>query len=474
MPRYQVTLDGKTFVVEGDRPPNEAEARAALSSYKPPEPAAAPEQAASSEMPGMSGLRDFMNAVVNAAYKSSPLSSLEYAYKHPVQAGAAIGGVAAAPFSGGASLIPAMAASGLGAAGGAGLGSIVSAAMGREDTPATATDVAKTMATEGALGAAGEGMGRAVAAMGRPLMRGAVSAYERMLKPNKAALEGMTGMGKTLQERSANVARELLNDPNGQISKAGANRFADATAGIQQQVDDLVTANPEARGSTRHLADELNARRGTFGNQWAPGGDTRAYNAVADEVLNNPKVTKILRAVKDTSVEQALGMAPNASEVVEAGRTMIPRVTARTARNLTQGTYRNLGDKAYGELQGAATEAHKAAARGGRAILNEAIPAVEPLNNAISKRIDLGDVLDNAVFRSGKHDPIGLTQQVVMSGAKPWLMPLSLLNRPGMGSPIARGMNTVGKALEKTGQIAAPTLKAALLSRLFGMGEDEQ
>jgi hypothetical protein len=36
VPRYQVTLDGKTFIIEGDRPPNEQEARQALASYEPP------------------------------------------------------------------------------------------------------------------------------------------------------------------------------------------------------------------------------------------------------------------------------------------------------------------------------------------------------------------------------------------------------------------------------------------------------
>ncbi len=39
MPRYQVTLDGKTFIVEGDRPPSESEARSALQAYEPPKEA---------------------------------------------------------------------------------------------------------------------------------------------------------------------------------------------------------------------------------------------------------------------------------------------------------------------------------------------------------------------------------------------------------------------------------------------------
>jgi hypothetical protein len=49
MPRYQVTLDGKTFVVEGDRPPSEDEARQAFAAYQPPkaEPAKPEERSVS-------------------------------------------------------------------------------------------------------------------------------------------------------------------------------------------------------------------------------------------------------------------------------------------------------------------------------------------------------------------------------------------------------------------------------------------
>jgi hypothetical protein len=137
---------------------------------------------------------------------------------------------------------------------------------------------------------------------------------------------------------------------------------------------------------------------------------------------------------------------------------------------LTQGTYRTLGDKAYGELKGASTEAHKAAARGGRAILNEAIPAAEPLNNAISKRIDLGQVLDEAVFRSGKHDPVGLGQQVVLSG-NPGLLWASLINRPGVGSPVARGVFGAGKSLGNA-EVDGRLMQAALLSAM--LGSDQQ
>ncbi len=389
---------------------------------------------------------------------------------HPVQAGAMIGSMALT--GGAAGPLTQIARAGLGAAGGAGLGSIANAANGGTNGPTTAGGVAATMGKEGGLAALGEGagqvVGRAVRATGSELQNAAESAYERMLKIRRAALEGMTDMGGTLQERSRNVAKTLLNDPNGQISKAGANAYGDATTGLLQKVDDLVAANPEARGSTQHLTDAMQGGRGTFQKQWAPSGDTSAYDRVAADVTSNPRVTKIKRATIDTSTEHALGLAPAESEVRQTGREMVPRVTASGARDLTRGTYRNLGDKAYGELKGAETEAQKAAARGGRAILNEAIPQVEPINNEISKRIDLGQVLDDAVFRSGKHDPVGLAERVILGGGHIAALPASLINRPGFGSPVARGLNRAGGALAGTKFPFNDALKTALIAALGG------
>jgi hypothetical protein len=304
-----------------------------------------------------------------------------------------------------------------------------------------------------------------------PKMQGlAESAYERMLKINKSTAEGMPQFGKTLEERSANAAKALLNDPHGQISKRGGRRFADETSGMLKKVDDIVDANPEARGSSQHLSDALGARRGTFQNQWAPGSDTAAYDAAAKEVLNNPRITKIKRGLVKHTTQDDLGRFDTKTTTDKVGREPIARIRAKTARDLTQGTYRNLGDKAYGELKGAQTEAHKAAARGGREILNEALPEVAPLNKEISKRIDLGQVLDEAVLRSGKHDPVGLTQQVAMGGLNPGMVMGALISRPGIGSPVARGMNRAGKSLSG---VKSPyqMMQAALLARLAGLQE---
>lgn len=480
MPRYQVTLDGKTFVVEGDRPPTEAEARQAFEAYRPPTPAepvkaAAPEKsvggflenAVSSTLKLGKDTAVGLKDVLSFIGRNSPMNADHSQRTDPAKALATIRALPGALKDmvssryGSLDAVkdtlyndPAGALADLSTL--TGLGASATAAR----APRIAATLRKVESATNPLNAAA----KPVAAAGGRMQRGAVSAYERMLKPNKSTLEGMPRMGSSLQERSRRVAEELIRDPNGQISKTGALRYKDATGALQAQVDAIVDANPEARGSTAHLQRELESGRGRFAQQWAPGGDVASYNAVADEVLRNPRVTKAKRSVIDTSLEHALDMAPAASEVAVTGRTLLPRIRAATARNLTQGTYRNLSDKAYGELKGAATEAQKAAARGGRAILNEALPEVAPINNQIAKRIDLGDVLDEAVLRSGKHDPIGLSQQVVLSGNAPGMILASLVNRPGLGSPLARGLYKAGGALQ------VPTteglMRAALLARL--------
>lgn len=315
-------------------------------------------------------------------------------------------------------------------------------------------------------------IGAPIAAAGSKMRGGAVSANERMLKANKSTLAGMPQFGRTLEERSRAVAQALLDDPHGQISKSGARRFSDRTDAIKRQVDALVDANPEARGSTAAIPEELARGRETFRDQWAPSGDTSAYDAIASDVVNNPRINKsqrqrVTRTETSPIVDergQPITTSTTSAEVT--GRTMVPKIRASTARELTQGTYRNLGDKAYGELKGAQTQAHKAAGRAGRRILNEAIPEVEPLNRDISRRLDLGQVQDEAVFRSGKHDPISLGQQVMVAHGNPSWLAMSLINRPGVGSPLARGGYKAGKALEQA--IDPEILRAALIARLLG------
>lgn len=350
--------------------------------------------------------------------------------------------------------------------------------------PASPTEAAISIGKEGAIQGAAEiaglGLIKGVRSVGAPLAGAGLSAYERMLKPTKSNLSQASKFGESLPERSRNMAEALIQDPAGQISKRGASRYGAGTDVLQGKVDALIEANPEARGSTQHLTDALGGGKGRFSKQWAPQGDEAAYGRVVKDVLENPRVTKSKRAQVTRTTADNFGRFSDTTAPEVVGTELIPRVRAKTARELTQGTYRKLGDAAYGELKGAEKEAQKAAARGGRAIVDEAVPEATPINAEISKRIDLGELLDEAAFRSGKHNTIGLGDLVSLASGNPGWLAASLINRPGIGSPLARGAYRVGKALDPiashkvTGQTARqlPRASRALLQALLGQEEE--
>lgn len=141
-------------------------------------------------------------------------------------AGAAVGAAATAPASIPAAAIAA-AGAGLGAAGGAGIGSIIDQFRHGPQTPSA---VAKSMATEGALGAAGEGVGRGVAT----LAKGAGKlVYKASLRPSMQLQRDFgdiaaTGIkeGAIISERGAKGAATALgnagNDAKALVAEAKA------------------------------------------------------------------------------------------------------------------------------------------------------------------------------------------------------------------------------------------------------------
>jgi hypothetical protein len=87
------------------------------------------------------------------------------------------------------------------------------------------------------------------------------------------------------------------------------------------------------------------------------------------------------------------------------GKTDIP---VQLAQELKQGTYRALGSKPYGELQGAATEAQKALARGLKNEISAAVPGVAKLNAQESQLINALNVAERRVLMSANNNPAGL------------------------------------------------------------------
>ena len=165
-----------------------------------------------------------------------------------------------------------------------------------------------------------------------------------------------------------------------------------------------------------------------FTKQVAPSSDIAAIQRAFDDFTNHPLLTH----TRDIPVQ--------------------------LAEELKQGTYRSLGDKAYGELKGADITAQKALAMGLKEEIAAAVPAVRPLNAAESKLLNALSVSERRVMIEANKNPLGLgwlsTNPVKLAG---WMADRSGLFK----SLIARMLNTSGGAVEASAQ-AAPAAGVAV------------
>lgn len=222
MPKYRIELsDGRKFEVEADAPPSEQDVLAAIGK-QPTQPAT--QQAAPAELPFSRIGKFVINTIKN----------------HPVQAGAMAASTAAAPFTGGMSLLPQLAAIGGASALGAGAGQLASG-----KTPDLGT-----MAKEGALGAVGQGIGRGVSAVA-----GKVAPII-----GKMVLSPTTRIQKEFPDVVQTFLKERI--PVGQSAVAGARGMESAAAAQQMaQAAEAAGASPvgprEIVGQFRGVRDEI-------------------------------------------------------------------------------------------------------------------------------------------------------------------------------------------------------------------------
>ena len=126
------------------------------------------------------------------------------------------------------------------------------------------------------------------------------------------------------------------------------------------------------------------------------------------------------------------------------------------AQQLKQGTYRALGERPYGELQGASTEAQKALARGLKEEISTAVPEVAPLNaqasdlaNAmnIARRRALIDMNKNPLSLAPlAHHPVGLAAYMADKSALAKSLLARLLYQSAHDIPASRPATFAGMA----------------------------
>lgn len=370
--------------------------------------------------------------------------ALKSAYHHPIETGGALGATAAVAATAPVSLPAALLAAGLGGIGGAGLGLIKNAAAPAggvpEASPTTALGVAKEMGKQGAINAAFEGGGRA----GLAGMKAAKNLYLRSLKPTKAVLESAPAFRTGGQEAARQELATTALKERAPVGGAGVEKVRGRIDDLNQQIADRLN-EADMNGmlvDPQDVVTRASDAKWRFANQVAPQADLAAIDKVIADFMTHPSFK---------------------------GDAAAAIMTLPEAQAMKQGTYRVLGGKAYGEVGSASSEAQKAIARGLKEEIAAKAPAVGPLNAQESRLITLEKALQDRARTAGHADPFKLGEQVLAAGAQPKAALLGLINRPGILSRGAIGLNDLSRAYNAIpGKAAA--MRAALMTML---GTDE-
>ena len=180
-----------------------------------------------------------------------------------------------------------------------------------------------------------------------------------------------------IQKGKAARAIETMLKEGVNPTKGGVDKLRGMADDITPQID-LGIKDSTARISKGAVADRLRQTARSASDQVNPASDIRAIENAWTEFMQHPQL---------------------------AGKT---DMSVQRAQALKQGTYRALGDKPYGELQGASTEAQKALARGLKEEISTAVPEVAKLNARQSELINALKVSERRALMDLNKNPAGL------------------------------------------------------------------
>ena len=125
-----------------------------------------------------------------------------------------------------------------------------------------------------------------------------------------------------------------------------------------------------------------------------------------------------------------------------------------------QGTYKHLGDKAYGELKSGDVEGQKGLALGLKKEIEKRAPEVGPMNQRASDLYDLRPSLINSTGREENRNLIGLR--------------LPVIDSPELKSMAAIGLNRIGSnpVAQAVGKVATPSTSLPLAGRVLLNSDD--
>ena len=171
----------------------------------------------------------------------------------------------------------------------------------------------------------------------------------------------------------------------------------------------IETMLQEGISPTKGGVEQLRARIGDLNRE------ITQLIAASPEVVDKGKAASTLYALTDKVAKQANPQADlKAIETAWTNFLAHPLLTGKQtmpvqlAQELKQGTYRALGEKAYGELKGTEIEAQKAIARGLKDQISAAVPQVSQLNARESSLLNALSVAERRALMEANKNPAGL------------------------------------------------------------------
>lgn len=257
------------------------------------------------------------------------------------------------------------------------------------------------------------------------LGRSPQEAYQSALKPS-------TTLSQT--ERAAVVNTGLQEKIP--VSKAGLEKIGGLIDELNDQISGTIASDPTRPVNKFSVTSRLGGTSKRFATQVNPESDLNAVSESGNEFLRN-----------------------------QPGE-----IPAQTAQALKQGTYRALGDKAYGELKGASIEAQKALARGLKDELARQFPELSGLNAREGGLLDLQDALERAVNRIGNHQLVGIGTPLASAGVKAATGSNKLAAAAGIFKAVLDNPNVKSRLAYslKTSGVADPASRIAGYSSALG------
>ena len=181
-----------------------------------------------------------------------------------------------------------------------------------------------------------------------------------------------------IQKGKAARAIETMLKEGVNPTKGGVEKLRGMADDITPQIEKAIEGST-ARINKGAVADRLRQTARQASDQVNPAADIKAIENAWTEFMSHPQ----LAGGADMSVQRA--------------------------QAIKQGTYRALGNKPYGELQGASTEAQKALARGLKEEISQAVPEVASLNARQSELINALNVTERRALMDLNKNPMSLS-----------------------------------------------------------------